>query len=43
VEDDWSQKLMTMNEFLDKYIENDSDSDEVGYLAQHQLFDQVRV
>ncbi len=40
-EDSWSQKLMTLSHFIHTYIENtDSDTD-IGYLAQHQLFDQI--
>lgn len=53
LEDDWKQELMTVNEFLDRYImpttseKSSEDDDEththrVGYLAQHHLFDQVR-
>ncbi|CAD5120326.1 unnamed protein product [Dimorphilus gyrociliatus] len=38
-EEDWSQSLMTVGEFIDKYIVGDCQT--VGYLAQHQLFDQV--
>lgn len=40
-EDDWTQSLMTVSEFIDKFIENSSDDIPTGYLAQHQLFDQV--
>ncbi|XP_069466278.1 Fanconi anemia core complex-associated protein 20 isoform X1 [Ambystoma mexicanum] len=35
----WSQTLMTVDDFVDKYIVNQHSS--IGYLAQHQLFDQV--
>lgn len=35
---EWKQKLLTVNEFIDKYIIL---GDEIGYLAQHQLFDQI--
>ena len=35
----WSQKLMRIDEFIDKYINSDTDC--TGYLAQHQLFDQI--
>lgn len=35
----WSQTLLTVDQFIDRYISN---TDGVkGYLAQHQLFDQV--
>lgn len=41
-EDSWSQKLMTINDFIDGYVESRrSPSSDVGYLAQHQLFDQI--
>lgn len=38
-DEDWSQTLMTINEFIHKYIL--SEAKDVGYLAQHQLFDQI--
>ncbi|NWW89580.1 KDM8 demethylase, partial [Rhynochetos jubatus] len=37
-DEEWSQKLMTVRDFIDQYIVN---KDGVGYLAQHQLFDQI--
>ncbi|XP_072453998.1 bifunctional peptidase and arginyl-hydroxylase JMJD5 isoform X2 [Notamacropus eugenii] len=37
-DEEWSQSLMTVNEFISKYIMN---KDDIGYLAQHQLFDQI--
>ena len=43
---DWTQKLMTVNEFVEGYLES-KDHDEgsanrpLGYLAQHQFLDQV--
>ncbi|XP_031462831.1 bifunctional peptidase and arginyl-hydroxylase JMJD5 [Phasianus colchicus] len=37
-DEEWSQKLMTINEFISQYIVNENS---VGYLAQHQLFDQI--
>ncbi|XP_041484769.1 lysine-specific demethylase 8-like [Lytechinus variegatus] len=43
-DDSWSQSLMTLNDFINHHIiiEKDSDfSPRVGYLAQHQLFDQI--
>lgn len=39
-DDDWTQKLLNFSEFLQKYVL--SKRNRVGYLAQHQLFDQVR-
>lgn len=40
-EDDWTQNLMTINEFIDKFIDSSSCGSPTGYLAQHQLFDQI--
>ncbi|XP_070704095.1 lysine-specific demethylase 8 [Pempheris klunzingeri] len=37
----WSQTLLTVNEFIDQYILNKGGAEGVGYLAQHQLFDQI--
>jgi len=38
-DEDWSQKLMTLKEFIKKhYLSENAD---VGYLAQHNLFDQI--
>jgi hypothetical protein len=46
LEDDWGQQLMTMNEFIDRFLEKPGEFQEgdqpVGYLAQHHLFEQVR-
>ncbi|XP_027013143.2 lysine-specific demethylase 8 [Tachysurus fulvidraco] len=39
-DEEWSQKLLTVNEFIDSYILGQRE-DVTGYLAQHQLFDQV--
>ena len=46
-DNDWSQKLMTIEEFIEKYIVNvkshgiDDSGKSKGYLAQHPLFEQV--
>ena len=40
-DDTWSQKLLTIREFIEKYIEHSDKDRPVGYLAQHQLFDQI--
>ena len=40
-ESDWSQRLMTIGEFINKFIRQKSDTEPIGYLAQHPLFDQV--
>lgn len=42
-DDSWTQKLMTVNQFIDHYIKVDSSTEpqRVGYLAQHQLFSQI--
>ena len=36
--EEWTQKLLTINEFIDQFI---LCKNEKGYLAQHQLFDQI--
>ncbi|KAM4698279.1 bifunctional peptidase and arginyl-hydroxylase JMJD5 [Rhinophrynus dorsalis] len=36
---EWSQCLMTVNQFIDKYILHQQST--MGYLAQHQLFEQI--
>lgn len=38
-EDTWSQKLMTIKEYVKRFF--GQRATEVGYLAQHRLFDQV--
>ncbi|XP_006896696.1 PREDICTED: lysine-specific demethylase 8 [Elephantulus edwardii] len=38
-DEEWSQTLMTVSEFISKYIVDEPK--DVGYLAQHQLFDQI--
>ena len=40
-DDSWSQKLMTVKEFIDMYVSNETKEEKVGYLAQHQLFNQI--
>ena len=40
-DESWTQKLMTINEFVSGYIINNDNSKNVAYLAQHQLFDQI--
>lgn len=40
VDENWSQKLMTIREFVEKYYFN-NDKGDIGYLAQHNLFDQI--
>ncbi|XP_061414756.1 bifunctional peptidase and arginyl-hydroxylase JMJD5-like isoform X3 [Lethenteron reissneri] len=37
----WTQTLMTLQEFVEKYIINAESQPTVGYLAQHELFDQI--
>ncbi|NXB17388.1 KDM8 protein, partial [Rhagologus leucostigma] len=37
-DEEWSQQLMTVSDFISQYI---MDENNVGYLAQHQLFDQI--
>ncbi|XP_073349722.1 lysine-specific demethylase 8 [Pagrus major] len=40
-DEEWSQTLLTVNEFIDRYILNKDGVKASGYLAQHQLFDQI--
>lgn len=40
-EESWTQKLMTVVDFIDQYVLCENRDKPVGYLAQHQLFDQV--
>ncbi|XP_069570778.1 lysine-specific demethylase 8 [Brachyistius frenatus] len=40
-DEDWSQTLLTVSEFIDRYILNKDGAKASGYLAQHQLFDQI--
>ncbi|XP_034568092.1 lysine-specific demethylase 8 isoform X2 [Notolabrus celidotus] len=40
-DEEWSQTLLTVNEFIDRYIVHKSGGEASGYLAQHQLFDQI--
>lgn len=41
-DDTWGQKLMTINEFIEKYIfVQDATTRPKAYLAQHRLFDQI--
>ncbi|XP_071517895.1 bifunctional peptidase and arginyl-hydroxylase JMJD5 isoform X1 [Panulirus ornatus] len=37
----WSQTLITLDEYLTKYVMHPSKDTPTGYLAQHQLLDQV--
>jgi [protein]-arginine 3-hydroxylase / protease len=43
-DESWSQTLITFDDFIDKYVTHRSLTEStcsVGYLAQHQLFDQI--
>lgn len=40
-EEDWTQHLVNFSEFLQKHVI--TRNSEVGYLAQHQLFEQVLI
>ncbi|NXA04043.1 KDM8 protein, partial [Sapayoa aenigma] len=45
-DEEWSQQLMTVSDFISQYIVDEvfsllSFQNSVGYLAQHQLFDQI--
>ena len=40
--DKWTQELMTINEFLDRYVATElKPGCPIGYLAQHEIFSQV--
>ena len=41
-EETWSQKLMKLIDFIDQYIfTNNQNPNEIGYMAQHNLFEQI--
>lgn len=40
VDENWTQKFMSLKEYIQNYYLEKSES--VGYLAQHNLFNQVR-
>lgn len=40
-DENWSQKLMTLKEFITQHYL--SETGDIGYLAQHNLFDQVNI
>jgi lysine-specific demethylase 8 len=40
-DENWRQKLMTLKDFIKNYFLGESDS--IGYLAQHNLFNQVQI
>ncbi|XP_078096502.1 lysine-specific demethylase 8 isoform X2 [Mustelus asterias] len=40
-DEQWSQTLMTVDEFIEKYILDQEEPNPIGYLAQHQLFEQI--
>ncbi|KAF5550491.1 mitochondrial division 1 [Fusarium mexicanum] len=39
VDEGWGQELIQFRDFLDRYVTGDADS--IGYLAQHNLFQQI--
>jgi hypothetical protein len=41
--DDWTQKLMTIQDFVDNFLSSSSKTTptQIGYVAEHILFDQV--
>lgn len=42
VDPEWSQTLMTLSDFIDTFVSRKRDKESnVGYLAQHPLFDQI--
>lgn len=40
-DESWTQKLMSINEFISGFMLKDNGEQNVAYLAQHQLFDQI--
>lgn len=40
-DEDWRQEIMTFGRFLDEYILKGDGAEEIGYLAQHDLFSQI--
>lgn len=43
VAEKWRQELMTMGRFIETHMEGGKGAEERGYLAQHPLFEQVRI
>ncbi|CAK4872654.1 unnamed protein product [Aphanomyces euteiches] len=41
LDDNWSQSLMPLKDFIDQYVLKPSSSSPRGYLAQHALFEQI--
>ncbi|RZF49089.1 hypothetical protein LSTR_LSTR008375 [Laodelphax striatellus] len=40
-DEEWSQSLMTVGEFIRTHIKSENHPNKTGYLAQHQLFNQI--
>ena len=40
-DENWGQRLMTLAEFIDSFVEKKRDGGEIGYLAQTSLFTQI--
>ena len=40
-DEDWKQEIVPFGSFLDRYIMKGDKNDQVGYLAQHDLFEQI--
>ena len=40
-DNDWSQVLLTLRDYITTYIVHKDKDSPIGYLAQHQLFDQI--
>ncbi|KAL6102582.1 kdm8 [Pungitius sinensis] len=40
-DEEWSQTLLTLNDFIDRHVVKEEGAEGPGYLAQHQLFDQI--
>ncbi|KAF5027470.1 hypothetical protein F66182_431 [Fusarium sp. NRRL 66182] len=41
VDEGWGQDLIQFREFLSRYVQGDSSTSSTGYLAQHNLFQQI--
>ena len=41
-DDSWTQKLMNMHEYISQYVLTKNNNKNIGYLAQHELFEQIK-
>lgn len=40
-DEQWTQKFVTMKDFVEQFVEDGNAKGQVGYLAQHNVFDQI--